>query len=399
MTKLRSCVAVAVLVAMVAGVGAGLYARRQAAEQIALIDRVLLSGGQLPDWEPRLQRALWWYPKNDQAWLQYGFLLQRDERFADAAVALGHVADSSEFHQEATFSRAKSLLSDGQYELGEVVLRDHVAKYPRSIDAWDLYYLLLQEQFRQDELIESLRQRVLELRTSFQFLPLHLKAVASSSVAQKVESRLLAVHEKHPDQPCVLAALARAAWLKGERERAKELFLHLLPQSELRPRFVLWAAEFFLDTQDSPQARAFLQKIESPSELQLSDAPVYWFVEARASALEANYDQALEQIDQALKLKPAGAKFHTLRATVLRRLKREPEAIGSNEAAARYGAADEELYRQSTTIGQTPPAPDVCHRIAEMMRIVGHEEVADAWLDLEQTLRTGRPDRSEPDGR
>ncbi len=363
--------------------------RSQALQTIARIDREILTGHVDDDWEQRLSAALWWYPSNHQARLQLGYLLARDERFAEAASALMHVPPASELYEEASFARAKALLSDGQYELGEAVLHNHVVTYPRSVEAWDLYYLLLAEQFRPDELIEPLKLRVLESRTSSRFLVLHLKAVAAFSFAQKAEVRLRAVDEHKPGQPCVRAALAKSAWLKGEQERARGLFLELLETDQLRPRFALWAAEFFSELQDAAQAKVFLEKIASPTSLKVEDAATYWFIQARILTSEGNHDEALGRIDKTLKIKPNSARSHTLRATILRRLKRVPEAIESNEAAARYGAADGELYRQSTTIEQAPPRPDACRRIAENLQVMGYGDVADVWLDFERALQSG----------
>ncbi len=369
--------------------------RNSAQQNIALIDRALLTGGQIPDWEPRLKTTLWWFPRNDQAWLQLGYFLARDERFSEAAAAYERVTPESEFHREASFSRAKSLLSDGQYELGESALREHVAIHSRSPEGWDLYYQLLSEQFRQDELIEALKVRVMADPASLQFLPLHFKAVADFPMPQKLEARLIAVNEKHPNQPTVVAALGRAAWLKGDRTRASRFFSDLLKNHGLRSRFILWSAEFALETQDLNQAEATLAKITSPSELTTLEAASYWTAKSRLAVLHKQFELALEHVDRAIEQQPRRASAHALRATVLRYLKRLDEATESNATAARIGTVDEELTRLASTLGNTPPTPAVSGRVAELFQQIGHDEVAKVWIRLEKASRSQLLDMNE----
>lgn len=362
------------------------HRRSTAAKYVQVIDRAIVTGESPQQWEQQLEATLWWFPSHSQAWLQRGYLLAKEERFSEAAEALRHVDIESEFYAESRFALIKALLNDGQYVDGEHVLVDFIANYPNSVDAWDMYYLLLAEQFRQAEITDRIAERIRIEKSSFRLLPIHFKAIAEFSRPQKVESRLLAVNEHHPHQQSVVAALARVAWLKGERELALSRFKEVLKPEGVSARTAIWASQFFLELREENEAEKVLLQIQNPESLSKYEKAEYWETYARIKLLKGELEAALVDIESSITACSHRAAVYGFKSTILRRLKRNSEAIEANELAVKWGAIEEELTRLVTEIGPNPPPPKTSRRISAVLAEIQQPEAAAAWKQLAESM-------------
>ena len=393
MTSRRSRIAVTVTIGAVAIFFIGRWAwhewvRSRADAILRKADFHLLVDNDLKKAEQEVRWLLNYEPHHAEALLILGVSLNRQERLAEAVEAFEQVSADSTFYVDASFSLASTLMRDAQYERAEVVLKEQLQRHPESTEARELYRTLLTNCFRDDEAIAFLTGLLQVFPDDSSLLVEFLKTVGQFQLAQGIELELESVNRRRPGQANVVAALARAYWLKGEIEKAESLYSEVQNASNVRLGIKFQTIEFLLETGHLREARTLFEALPSIESVSSTDfeRQLWWRVTSRLQVLDGKFKEALASIDRAIAIPISSPLLLTERSSILRRLRRTDEAVAETTRAVELGRVMDELFRLSKTIDDAPPTVKQCRGIADLLSQVGYREAAAGWSRLAEKI-------------
>jgi tetratricopeptide (TPR) repeat protein len=158
-----------------------------------------------------------------------------------------------------------------------------------------------------DDAIEALRRAVVRNRTDKTYVLALARALALNHAGDAARSELLALRDAAPEDPDVNLELARLAAERGDVAEATRFYHNALyapwpsELADLRRRVRLELIRFLLDHDESGRAAAELLAVSAD----LPDEPGARVQVAQLFARAGDYDHALQQFEQALRLDPA----------------------------------------------------------------------------------------------
>ena len=183
---------------------------------------------------------------------------------------------------------------------------------------------------------------------------------------------------RRPGQADVVAALARAYWLKCEIENAESLYSEVQNASNVRLGIKFQTIEFLLETGHLREARTLFEALPSIESVSSTDfeRQLWWRVTSRLQVVDGKFKEALASIDRAIAIPISSPLLLTERSSILRRLRRTDEAVAETTRAVELGRVMDELFRLSKTIDDAPPTVKQCLGIADFLSQVGYREAA-----------------------
>ncbi len=384
----RRGIRVSLIVLVLAGAGYGSlhwYIRRSAEETLAAAE-AHLRRRENAEAREELQWLLWSDPTHHRALLIRGVSLNADRRFPEAIRTLAQIPENSESSEAAGIALASSLILDGQFERAEDVLRNHVERFPQSLNTGrrlaKLYLIQLDPRKGAAVLLEHWKRN----RDELSILPDLLDIEARSITPQEHVERLEAADRSHPQQSSVVLALARAYHQMGMPDRAKERFDSAIRLSPDDLPTKIAATEFLLDVGDLESAQSLL-----PTDIdeQIHDslyADRYWYVVARIAESRGQIADALNSLEKAIALRPDNESYLLMQASLLRRLGRREESKRAAEVAAELAATRARLFVLANEINRESPRSEHCSEIATLMERLGHSEQAADWRRVGEAI-------------
>lgn len=333
-----------------------------------------------------LKWLLWFEPQDERALLIAGVSLNADRRFPEAIALLERIPESSRVYEEGGVSLAASLIEDGQLERAEDVLKQVLARFPRSADAHGRLVRLFLKQLRQRDAIELLLARWRQDPNDVSVLPDLLELAVKRVTAHDRVGFLERSDEKHPRQAAVVLALAQAYALMGQTEPAKVRYQSVLQIRPLDPLSRVLAAEFSLDSGDIKSATLLLDEGSDTvsNAFHTFDDDRHWMVRSRIAEQSGDLATASANIEKALALRPNDETYLLAKAALLRQLRRNPEAAVAAGQASRMAEARKQLLLLWEKLDRNRPAPQLCLKIAEGLAALGEPEQAAGWRRVSQ---------------
>lgn len=334
-----------------------------------------------------LKWLLWFEPARPEALLIYGISLNADRRFTEAIEILRRIPEDSDSFDQGGIALAASLISDGQLDRAESVLRRYLARFPRSADACQRLVRLCLKRLRQREATQVLKEFYRELPEDLWVLTSLLELTAKTFNPHGYVADLEAVDRQHPSQPTVVLALARLFSLIGKPDQAKERFESALQLSPQDPLTRIWAAEFFLNSGE-PEAA---QKLLSLDFVDAHHDDRYWFVRCQLADQAGKVEEADFDLRKALKLRPNDEAYLLMQATLLRRQGRTEDARVAAQQASQLAEARRQLMVLFDKFDRRQPRQTQCLEIANLLERLGHSEFAAAWRRVGELVAPVEP--------
>ena len=348
-----------------------------------------------PDEAERLaRRSLFLDPGNEEAQIVLGTALNRQKRFEEAISAFLTIPESSVFYSEAAYGASVCLMLEGRYSEAEELLESLVKSHPHFDSAREMLRTLYVRTFRIDDALYIVTDRFRRQPQDLSYLPIVLKTATDFPLGLGIEHELAEFDHRFPGQPSIVAALAKAYWLKGETDKADHYFHEVMTLPNLAVQNLAWASQFWTETGNPLKAQAALTEIEALPQagrrLPHQEAVVLAAKAAAASAKQ-DYQQAQLYLSRAIDLSSNEPELYSRRATARRRLGDQSGAAEDTSAAIRLGASAEELRRLATRVRNGELSPSLCESVAARLSEQGDTEFAAAWNRLGTALVRRRP--------
>ena len=375
----------------------GLYVHRHADESLRLAV-VHLKNGEHADARSDLSWLLWFQPDHSKA-LHLTGLSYLDEQNLSAGIKdLARVDVKSAVYQDARINLVAGLMSDQQWERAKSVLEKFLSRHQDSLIARRLLSGMLLTELRRRDAVRTLTN-YLQLPSSSrapfsdQLTLLLDLLIAEFSPPSEMEcqTKLEEVDRKRPNQPAVRLALGRCYWKLGRMDDAEPLLREAAQRQPLDPRTRLISSGFFLDQNDSEAAEHALLRGDSDraageSSQLLEQDDRFWELLCRIAELRGDYAQALNEIEQALTIRPHNREYEARRARLLQRLLRANDAREAYERSHTLGKSELELWHLSQKLGGQVPTTEQCTQVAELYESLGKTLQAAAWRQLAEQI-------------
>ena len=369
------------------------YAIQDIDRTLKRADRYLTINNQPEDAEALARRVLFLDPSNAEAAVVLGTSLNQQQKFKEAIEAFRKVPNTSDLFPEASYGASACLMFDGQYSEAESLLKSLLESHPHFDSARELLRTLYVRTFRVGDALHLVTSRLRLQPDDLTYLPVVLKTAADFPLGLGIEHELAEYNQQFPNQPVVIAALARAYWLKGETAEAARHFHELMELPAPPFLSVVWATQFWIENGDLPKAQTALKLVEST----LKTESVLPHQESAACAARAamassnrSYEKAQEHLNMAIRLDPSDPANYSKRATIRRRLGDKSGAAEDTVSAMRLGASIEELRRLASRVKNGEVSPQICQEVADQLAKQGNQELSSAWIRLKDALTNQR---------
>lgn len=328
-----------------------------------------------------LKWLLWFEPDQHRALLITGISLNADRRFAEAVDVLARIPEDSKSFREGGLALGASLISGGQLERAETVLKRQLTLYPETLETHRRLVQLYLGQLRQRDAVLHLVDRWQRFPDDLSVLPDLLELQVRSVLPQDRVELLETADTRHPGQAPVLLALGRAFAMMGRTEAARERFQAALSLRPDDPWMRLWAAEFFLDCGDVEFALTLMTGSSSSPDVFTPEHrdDRYWALRCRIAEQLGEPAQAEAFLRQALDMRPYDESSLLMHAALLRQLGRADEAVEPAKRAQRIAEARKQLMIQFDALDRDHPDPAVCRSIAGLLDAIGESRQAADW--------------------
>ena len=375
------------------GLGVYGYLIRRNVRLLKTADRYLTIDENPEAAEDLARQVLFLQPENHEAVVVLGTALNQQKRFYEAINAFQLVPPSSESYPEAGYGAAACLMFEGRYVEAESLLTTLLKLHSSFDSARELLRTLYVRTYRVREALELVSKRYRQIPDDLTYLPLVLKTATEFPSGLGIENELATYNQRFPKQPAIVAALARAYWLKGKTEQADAHFRELVQLANPVPVNLAWAAQFWVETGDLAKAEIVLDRAEDS----LGDAvrSPYQIATIRSSQAalayaKHDYKQTRGLLNEAIALCPDEPSYYSKRAVVRRRLGDLDGAREDNATGMRLGASVEELRRLAARVNNGDVSPEVCENVSKRLAELGDEEFSTAWRRLAIVLARRR---------
>lgn len=322
-------------------------------------------------------------PREAAAWHLLG---QCEESAGDrsaATQAYREAATHSPNHGKSRFKFAMSLLESGRLEEAEQeflkLYQDQPADESVRTELQWLFFNQLRERELEQLLEDALKRQPNDFQAAFHLL----YAAQRHPVAQEAKGLLERANQMVPGQATVELALGRCYWKLAQAALARPLIEAANRKlNHLESHLVF--AEFLLEQGEWDEADAQLKPPQQSEELWKLDDRWRW-LQSRRRFEQQRLPEALEQIEQAIRLRPSEVRYVQFQATILQALKRAADAAKAREQAARLIKAEQELYIIVSRGDLEHPTPAIMQQVARRCRESGRSVQAQAWEHLAQT--------------
>ncbi|HIE99002.1 MAG: tetratricopeptide repeat protein [Fuerstiella sp.] len=349
-----------------------------------------------------LKWLLWYQPDNSTALYVTGLSFLKQKNIPAAITFLERVAVNSTVYADASINLAAGLMADRQWERARNVLQKFLSHRQGSLTARRMLSGMLLTELRRREAIQVLTDCLrlpsydrFSLSDRLTLLLDLLIAEYSPPQATTCQSTLEEINQIRPGQPTVRLALGQCYWATNRIDDAEVLLQEAIREQPLDLRTRLICCGFFLDQSDADAAEKALradteqlvsvkQRVVEPPETD----DRFRERQCRIAELRGDYETALQQIEDALRIQPHNREYEARRARLLQRLQRADEAREAYKRSHSLGKSELELWHLSQSLGGQLPTTTDCRRVAELYELLGKTLQAAAWRHLaEQTER------------
>ncbi len=349
-----------------------------------------------------LKWLLWFEPRHPAAVHLTAISYLKQNNLPAAMEQLRVIGEDSALHENAQSLLASALLADQQLDQAEVVLSNHLRRYPKSVVARrQLFGIFLTEMRSRDAIRvqeEYLRESASD-RLSQSDRLLMLRDLATSEfhppAPQACLKTLQLALERHPEQPQVELALGRCYLRVGNTEEAIPLLRKGLARDNHAPEPRFLSCELWIANDDPDRAElVLLNGSESPSGPAAHDTDVlekddrFWELRCQIAESRNDLDRALNDIDQAAMIRPFSKDHVARRARLLQRLQRTAEAQQAYTRSHELARAELDLWKLSLDLGTRNPTPEECEQMALHYTSLGKNLPADCWRQLGRQVAT-----------
>lgn len=339
--------------------------------------------------EELARQVLFVDPDNHEAVVVLGTALNQQKKFKEAINAFRRVPPSSESYPEAGYGAAACLMFEGRYHEAESLLKSLLKLHSSFDSARELLRTLYVRTYRVREALELVSKRYRQIPDDLTYLPLVLKTATEFPSGLGIENELAIYNQRFPKQPAIVAALARAYWLKGKTEQADGHFHELVQLKNPVPVNLAWAAQFWVETGDLAKAEMALDRAENSIGGAVSAPYQIATIRSSQAALayaKHDYKQTRELLNEAIALCPEEPLYYLKRAVARRRLGDQDGAREDNARGMRLGASVEELRRLASRVKNGDISPAVCENVSKRLAELGDAEFSTAWRRLAVVL-------------
>lgn len=366
-----------------------MYVRSNSAQFIQKGDQLLVVNDEPAKAEEMARWVLRFESDHHDALLLLGVSLNRQNRFNEAIEVFERAKHTGEFSSDAAYAKAACLMLEGRYQEAEAELIVLLQEVPEQYAARDMLRKLLEKTFRVHEAEELVQKQFKANSDNLAYLPECLKVSVAFPLGQAVEIELAGYNANYPGQPIVVAALARAFWLKGKTDESAGLFDELLRLDGLKAGQLVWAAQFWLETGQVDKAELAVRQMDllaMREELSDHDRANAEAVHASLLIRQSDFTKAEERLSHAISLCPDRAEYYSRRAGIRRRLRKTDEAMKDGETGKLMALTSEELRRRSARIELGEMTPAICREVSSLYQQQGNDVMSKAWRRLADNL-------------
>lgn len=349
-----------------------------------------------------LKWLLWFEPRHPAAAHLTAISYLKQNNLTAAMEQLRRIDENCPLYEDAQNLLGSALLADQQFEQAEVVLTNHLLRYPKSVIARrELFGLFLTELRSRDAI--QVQEEYLRVSISDRFSLadrlLMLRDLATSEFhppsPQSCLSALQSSLERHRDQPHVELAIGRCLLRLGKTDEAEPLLKKALLFGPRDPESRFLNCELWIAKSDLDRAQRVLiggsentssRAVNDMSVLELDDR--FWELQCQIAEGHNDYERALSDIDRAASIRPFNKDFEARRARLLQRLKRTEEAQRAYARSHELSRAELELWKLSLDLGGRTPNSADCEQVAKLYESLGKSLQAELWRQLGRQVVT-----------
>ncbi len=368
----------------------GWYVRSSSAETLKEAERFVLKKDPASA-QKTLAWLLWFEPANPEALLLRGLSLHVAGELQSSIDTFERIPEKAAAHEEASFALSATLLRDAQFDRAEEVLLRHLELYPRADKARYKLKWLYETELRPRDVVELLKDRLRLLPNDLKVLPDLLNAEVFDPNPHEFFGYLEEIEQRRPGQASVRLSLGYCHWLMGHIRRADKLLRSALAQKPDDPRTRFLAAGFFVDQGDIDLAEQVLERPRASSGegtggSSYANDDRYWSLRSQIAKRRGQLDEALQQLNRALALRPLEPEYVARKARLLQRLGRKQEAGKMLELVVQLDRAHTELVVvQDYTFPKITAAQ--CEKIVKLCERLGKWDQAAGWRIVLQNLK------------
>lgn len=289
-------------------------------------------------------------------------------------------------------SQALELLGAGQLEAAEAALTDYLATHPESSVAHEELRWLYFNQFRTRDVERLVEEGIRRHPGEHEFLRHAMLTQFRPQLPQEGLAYLEQVQQQHPGQLRVLLGLGFAYWHLGELQQAREAFNAALKRAPQDFEVQVLVAEFLIEQNEYDLAAELLGIQESSAkahDLAAKTDDRWWWLCSLIAESRDHLPLALEQVQQASRLRPFEIKYIQRQGLLLQRLGKAEAAALAFEQAHDMEANQMALNEIVLSGAVSVPTPVLCEEIAGRYEVRGQQSLAEGWRLLGQRLQAG----------
>ncbi len=283
--------------------------------------------------------------------------------------------------------RAKRHLADGRLDLAEASLKAHLHRYPNSTEALEELRWLYFNQFRNREIEELLEAHLVQFPDDVSVAIELLNCEFRKQLPREGIGYLREINQQQPGQAAVQLALGYCHWQIGENDAARTALQAALKQRPDHRETRYIAAEFLME---SGEVEAVATLVAEDGDTKGAPEPVMtnrdddrvWYLRSLIAEHFGDVDSAYRAITRASAKRPGDLRYVHREGLLLQRLGRKEDATFMLQRANELEGFQSELSEIVLRGQHTEPTPELCERLAELLREFRRDVPSRCWRQL-----------------